>query len=123
MKKSTNRYRIGAALTAGVAALAIGDATIPAAYAATQYGAIAYSSNGSWGRSVNYPSQDAANMTAVAACGYTDCKVLAQFTACGAVASNGRKFQGGVGPTLAAAQADAIAKLGGNGTIDSWGCN
>lgn len=60
--------------------------------------------------------------TAVKSCGYSDCKVLTSFTACGAVAANDRAYQGGVGPTLAAAMKDALTKLGG-GYIDTWACN
>lgn len=64
----------------------------------------------------------AAEATAVKSCGYSDCKVLTSFTACGAVAANDRAYQGGVGPTLAAAMKDALTKLGG-GYIDTWACN
>ncbi|AGL99782.1 putative secreted protein [Mycobacterium tuberculosis] len=48
--------------------------------------------------------------------------MLTSFTACGAVAANDRAYQGGVGPTLAAAMKDALTKLGG-GYIDTWACN
>ncbi|WP_031734773.1 DUF4189 domain-containing protein, partial [Mycobacterium tuberculosis] len=92
------------------------------ANAADVYGAIAYSGNGSWGRSWDYPTRAAAEATAVKSCGYSDCKVLTSFTACGAVAANDRAYQGGVGPTLAAAMKDALTKLGG-GYIDTWACN
>lgn len=68
------------------------------------------------------PTRAAAEATAVKSCGYSDCKVLTSFTACGAVAANDRAYQGGVGPTLAAAMKDALTKLGG-GYIDTWACN
>lgn len=70
----------------------------------------------------DYPTRAAAEATAVKSCGYSDCKVLTSFTACGAVAANDRAYQGGVGPTLAAAMKDALTKLGG-GYIDTWACN
>ncbi len=121
MKSSTRWRRTAAALTTGGAALAIGAVTVPAAHANAGYGAIAYSSNGAWGRGLDDPSQATADNIAVSYCGYTDCKVLARFTACGAVAYNWVTYQGGNGATLAAAESDALARLGG-GWIDSWGC-
>lgn len=67
------------------------------------------------------PNPAAAEATAVKSW-LPDCKVLTSFTACGAVAANDRAYQGGVGPTLAAAMKDALTKLGG-GYIDTWACN
>ena len=67
-------------------------ALAPAAGAADNYGAIAYSGNGSWGRAWDYPTRPAAEATAVKSCAYSDCKVLTSFSACGAVAANGAGF-------------------------------
>lgn len=109
-----------------VARLAVVIATTaalaPTAHAADSYGAIAYSSNGSWGRSWSYPTKAAAEATAVKSCGYSDCKVLTTFTACGAVAAKDRDYRGGVGANLSAAMKDALSKLQG-GYIDTWACN
>ncbi|QUR68489.1 DUF4189 domain-containing protein [Mycobacterium spongiae] len=114
------RFTVAVAGAATLTALAAGLA--PAAGAADNYGAIAYSGNGSWGRSWDYPTRAAAEATAVKSCGYSDCKVLTSFTQCGAVAADGEAFQGGVGPTLISAMKDALSKLGG-GYIDTWACN
>jgi Domain of unknown function (DUF4189) len=120
MRMMTRRRRYTVAVGATAAALSV--ALAPGAGAADQYGAIAYSSNGSWGRAWDYPTRPAAEATSVKNCAYPDCKVLTSFTDCGAVATNGRSFQGGVGATLAAAMKDALTKLGG-GSIDTWACN
>ncbi|BBZ15176.1 hypothetical protein MBRA_53710 (plasmid) [Mycobacterium branderi] len=115
-----------AAVCIAVAGAALVGATItpasPAAHAAIYYGAIAYSSNGSWGRTADWETRQAAEQLAVGACGYTDCKVLSSFTGCGAVANDGRYYQGGVGPTITAAMADAKSRLPGS-WIDTWICN
>lgn len=111
------RFAVAVAGVATAAATTVTLAPAPA-NAADVYGAIAYSGNGSW----DYPTRAAAEATAVKSCGYSDCKVLTSFTACGAVAANDRAYQGGVGPTLAAAMKDALTKLGG-GYIDTWACN
>jgi hypothetical protein len=122
------RFSVTVASIATAAAVAAGmaegmaTALAPAAGAADNYGAIAYSGNGSWGRAWDYPTRPAAEATAVKSCAYNDCKVLTSFSDCGAVAANGRAFQGGVGPTLSAAMKDALGKLGG-GYIDTWACN
>lgn len=115
------RFAVAVAGVATAAATTVTLAPAPA-NAADVYGAIAYSGNGSWGRSWDYPTRAAAEATAVKSCGYSDCKVLTSFTACGAVAAKDRAYQGGVGPTLAAAMKDALTKLGG-GYIDTWACN
>lgn len=107
---------------ASIATAAAALTVAPAAGADDQYGAIAYSANSSWGRAWDYPTRPAAEATAVKSCAYNDCKVLTSFTDCGAVAANGKKFQGGVGTTLSAAMKDALTKLGG-GYIDTWACN
>ncbi|KZS81515.1 hypothetical protein A4G29_06430 [Mycobacterium kansasii] len=114
-----------AVVTATIAAIATTAATVapaPAARATDSYGAIAYSSNGSWGRSWAYPTKAAAEATAVKSCGYSDCKVLTSFTACGAVAAKDRDYKGGTGANLSAAMKDALSKLDG-GYIDTWACN
>lgn len=95
---------------------------VPRASAADSYGAIAYSTNGSWGRSYAYPTKAAAEATAIKHCGYSDCKVLTTFTQCGAVAAKDHDYKGGVGADLSAAMKDALSKLAG-GYIDTWACN
>lgn len=97
----------------------------PAAGADDQWGAIAISdSHKVYGRTLHASTRSAAMSGAASACGYSDCKVLVAFTACGAVAENAVKYAGGTGPTLTAAQLDAVKNLGGgSGTIDAWGCN
>nr|WP_253861503.1 DUF4189 domain-containing protein [Mycobacterium asiaticum] len=97
-------------------------ALAPTAAAADSYGAIAYSSDGTWGRSHAYPTKAAAEATAMKSCGASDCKVLTTFTACGAVAAKDHQYQGGTGPDLSAAMKDALGKLSG-GYIDTWSCN
>ena len=114
------RFSVTVASVATAAAMAV--ALAPAAGAADEYGAIAYSGNGSWGRAWDYPTRPAAEATAVQSCAYSDCKVLTSFTDCGAVAANGRAFQEGMGATLSVAMKDALNKLGG-GYIDTWACN
>ncbi len=122
MTMITRRRRLAVAVASVVTATAMTVALAPQAGAADQYGAIAYSSNGSWGRSWDYPTRAAAEAAAVKGCGYSDCKVVTSFTACGAVATNGKTYQGGFGDTLSAAMKDALTKLGG-GSIDTWICN
>ncbi|MDT5349148.1 MAG: hypothetical protein QOH91_2435 [Mycobacterium sp.] len=108
-----------AAVTAMCAALA------PTAGADDEFGAIAISDpHKVYGRSLHASTPSAAKSGAMSACGYSDCKVLTTFTACGAVAENAVKYAGGSGPTLTAAELDAVRNLGGgSGTIDAWGCN
>jgi hypothetical protein len=122
MTTTTRRRRpaLAAARVATIAALAL--ALAPTAAAADSYGAIAYSANGSWGRSHAYPTKAAAEATAVKSCAYPDCKVLTTFTACGAVAAKDHEYKGGVGPDLSTAMKDALSKLPG-GYIDTWACN
>jgi hypothetical protein len=117
--------RRAAALTAAaVLAAAATTALIPApkAQAALSYGAIAYDPSGANAQVWNYPSRSDAEQAATDYCGYSRCKVLTSFTACGAVAFDGTRLYGGSGPTLAAASRDAKQNLGG-GYIDSWACN
>lgn len=108
-----------ARVAAAVAALAV--ALAPAAEAADSFGAIAYSPDGTWGRSHGYPTRAAAEATAVKSCG-AECKVLITFTECGAVAAKDREYKGGTGRDLNAAMKDAQSKLPG-GYIDTWACN
>ena len=119
---TTRRQRIATAVAHVAAAAAITVALAPTAEATDSYGAIAYSPNGSWGRSHAYPTKAAAEATAVKSCGSADCKVLTTFTACGAVAAKDHEYQGGIGPDLSAAMKDALSKLSG-GYIDTWACN
>lgn len=115
------RVAVAAASVAAVAGLTV--AVAPAADAATYWGAIAYSgSTGSGGRAWDHPTQDSANNMALSYCGYTDCKVLASFTDCGAVAENGSALQGGYGPNLSAAMNDAMSRLPGSWIL-TWACN
>ena len=116
------RRRIAMAVASVATATAMTLTLAPEASADEQHGAIAYSGNGSWGRAWDYPTKAAAEATSVKSCGYSDCKVVTSFTNCGAVAANGKAFQGGVGPDLASAMKDALTKLGG-GYIDTGACN
>jgi hypothetical protein len=118
----THRRRFTVAVASVATAAAMTVALAPTAGAADQYGAIAYSGNGSWGRAWDYPTAGAAQATAVKNCAYSDCKVLTSFTGCGAVAYNGTTYQGGHGNTLSAAMKSALTQLGG-GYIDNWACN
>jgi hypothetical protein len=126
MTTITHRRRLAVAIASAAAAtaMATGMATAlaPVAEADGSWGAIAYSSNGSWGRAWDYPTQAAAQSTAVKSCGYTDCKALTTFANCGAVALNGSRLQGGSGANLSAAMKDALSRAGG-GYIDTWACN
>lgn len=119
---TTRRRRLAVATARAAAAAAVTVALAPTAAAADSYGAIAYSANGSWGRSHAYPTKAAAEATAVKSCAYPDCKVLTTFTACGAVAAKDHEYKGGVGADLSAAMKDALSKLSG-GYIDTWACN
>ncbi|SOJ56565.1 hypothetical protein MSIMFB_04042 [Mycobacterium simulans] len=116
------RRRLTATVGQLAAVTAMTVALAPTAHAAESYGAIAYSANGSWGRSYAYPTRAAAEATAVKHCGYSDCKVLTSFTACGAVAAKDHDYKGGVGADLSSAMKDALSKLDG-GYIDTWACN
>jgi hypothetical protein len=122
MTMSTHRRRCAVAVAAMTTAVATTVALAPAAGADSGWGAIAYARSGAWGRGQDYPTQGAAQQTALNYCGYSDCKVLTTFTGCGAVAANGFRYQGGNGPNLAVAMRDALNRIGG-GWIDSWACN
>lgn len=125
----SGRLAVGVARLAGGAAIAVAMAST--ANAADSYGAIAYDSKGSWGRSQAFPTREAAETAAMKSCGSADCKVLITFTACGAVAAKDaahdaaattKEYQTGTGADLNAAMKDALAKLPG-GYIDTWACN
>lgn len=122
MTTMTTRRRLAMSVARLACVTVLAVALAPAAHAADNYGAIAYSGNGSWGRSYAYPTRAAAEATAVKSCGYSDCKVLTTFTACGAVAAKDHDYKGGAGADLSAAMKDALSKLGG-GYIDTWACN
>ncbi|RUP06047.1 MAG: DUF4189 domain-containing protein [Mycobacterium sp.] len=87
-----------------------------------RYGAIAYAPSGAWGRSQGYSVKAKAEQVALQNCGQKDCRVIISFNLCGAVASDGSNYQGGTGYTRAAAEADALDRLGG-GQIVNWVCN
>ena len=118
----SRRRRVAVAFARLAMVSAASLALAPGAYAADSHGAIAYASDGSWGRSRGYPTKAAAEATAVKSCGHSDCKVLTSFTACGAVARKDRDYTGGTGPDLSAAMKDALSKVPG-GYIDTWECN
>jgi hypothetical protein len=122
MTMIAHRRRFAAAMAGMATAAAIAVALAPAAAADDEYGSIAYSGNGSWGRATDFPTKGAAEAAAISSCGYPDCSSLTTFTDCGAVALNGNHLQGGLGPTLSAAIKDALTRAGG-GSIDTWGCN
>ncbi|MHA7653945.1 DUF4189 domain-containing protein [Mycobacterium sp. ML4] len=87
-----------------------------------RYGAIAYASSGAWGAAQGYPVKAQAEQVALQKCGEKDCRVIISFNLCGAVASDGGSYQGGTGFTRAAAEADALNRLGG-GTVLRSVCN
>jgi hypothetical protein len=122
MTTITHRRRLAVAIASAAAATALTVASAPAAEADGLYGAIAYSGNGSWGRAWDGPTTEAARAAAIRGCGYTDCKVLVAFTACGAVAINGNRQSGGYGANLSLAMKDALSHAGG-GYVDTWACN
>ena len=122
MTMSTPRRRFAVAVAAMTTAVAATVALAPPAGAGGGWGAIAYTVTGWWGRAQDYPTAGAAQQTALNYCGYSDCRVLVTFDACGAVAANGVVRSGGFGPTLGAAMRDARYKVGG-GWIENWACN
>ncbi|HET6734089.1 DUF4189 domain-containing protein [Mycobacterium sp.] len=104
----------------GAATISLGGA--PSAGAALYYGAIAYADNGAGASTWNYPTRSDAEQSALDYCGYSSCEVLSSFKDCGAVVFDGSTLQGGYGPTLSAAIADAKSRLPGS-YVDSWACN
>ncbi|AYE99453.1 DUF4189 domain-containing protein (plasmid) [Mycobacterium paragordonae] len=87
-----------------------------------RYGAIAYAPSGAWGTAQGYPAKAQAEQVAVDRCNDKDCRVVISFNLCGAVASDGVNYRGGTGFSRAAAETDALNRLGG-GTVVSWVCN
>lgn len=115
------RFAVAVAGVATAAATTVTLAPAPA-NAADVYGAIAYSGNGSWGRSwttqpgrLPKPPPSSRVATPTARCSPVSPPAAPSPPTIGA-------YQGGVGPTLAAAMKDALTKLGG-GYIDTWACN
>lgn len=121
--KATALSRRAAVTAAAILAMtAIEAVNAQTADAKLYYGAIAYATNGAGASVWDYPSRSSADQASLDYCGYSSCKVLTNFADCGAVAFDGSTLQGGGGPTLAAAEADAKRRLPG-GWIDSWACN
>lgn len=87
-----------------------------------RYGAIAYAPEGVGGKAWDQGSRARAETAALAQCGLDTCNVLTSFTRCGAVAHDGSNLQGGSGSSRAAAEADAMSRLGGGEAL-SWACN
>jgi len=124
MSRTTFGRRATAAALAVAAGASLSTLVAPSANAALYYGAIAMAPNGAGGSTWGYPSRTEAEGDAIATCGYSSCKVLSSFTECGAIAANSTRYQGGVGPTLALAQLDALTHLKGEpGYIEYWACN
>ncbi|KQH76273.1 hypothetical protein AO501_29025 [Mycobacterium gordonae] len=87
-----------------------------------RYGAIAVAPDSAAAKTRNHRTRASAESAALKKCGVTGCTVLSSFTQCGAVAHDGITLQGGTGPTRAAAEDDALTRLGG-GRIITWACN
>lgn len=134
--QSTSRRRIVAAALlvsagAGVAGLMGPQAsatpvTVPAPPPASdRYVAIAYSpGNQFWGLSIN-TTQQAASNEAVYRCSTKarDCQVVVVAkNSCAALAVDGTRFFGGIGPSYAAANNDARLGLNGYGSIKASQC-
>ena len=122
MKVFDHSARAVVVAAALLAAAAVSGIVAPRADAALSYGAIAYATNGAGASVWNYPSRSNAASTALDYCGYASCKVLSSFKDCGAVVFDGSSLQGGYGPTLSGAIADAKGRLP-NSYVDSWACN
>ncbi|OBF83603.1 hypothetical protein A5791_03170 [Mycobacterium sp. 852002-51163_SCH5372311] len=118
--------RHAAVVVSSLAVVTAMSATLaPTARADDQHGAIAVSpAHRVYGRALHASTKSAADAGAMSACGYSDCKVLVDFTNCGAVAENATMYMGGYGNTLTEAELAAVRNLGGgSGTIVAWGCN
>jgi hypothetical protein len=123
MNNSAFHRRMAAAVGTAAAVTAISSVLAPTAQADTEYGAIAVSPSASVaGKAWDAPTRPSAESGAMSYCGHSDCKVLASFRGCGAIAYNGNAYQGGYGNSLATAELDALGTLGG-GSIVSWACN
>jgi hypothetical protein len=125
MEMRAFQRRAAVVVSSMAAVTAISAALAPAVGADSSLGALAISdAHRVIGRALHYSMKEAAEAGAISACGFSDCKVLVTFADCGAIAENPTKYAGGYGPTLTAAEAAAVANLGGgSGTIDGWGCN
>ncbi|MBY0391530.1 MAG: DUF4189 domain-containing protein [Mycobacterium pseudokansasii] len=86
------------------------------------YGAIAYGHDGSNGKAWRHLSKAQAKQRALELCGADTCAVVSVFTRCGAVAHDGAKYHGGYGYNRSAAEAHAMANVGGGRIVD-WACN
>ncbi|BDE17273.1 MULTISPECIES: DUF4189 domain-containing protein [Mycobacterium] len=87
-----------------------------------RYGAIAYAPSGASGTSQGHPVKAQAEQVALQKCGDPGCRVIISFNLCGAVASDGSNYQGGRGFSRAAAETDALNRLGGGKIVNSV-CN
>jgi hypothetical protein len=106
--KVIDRFQRAAVVAAAVLAAATANMVVaPQAEAALSFGAIAYAKNGAGASMWNYPSRADAEQTALDYSGYTSCEVLSSFKDRGAVVFDGSTLQGGYGPTLSSAIADA----------------
>lgn len=79
----------------------------PAANASSTYwGAIAVAQDGTIGKAWDYRWRSDAESAALSSCGYSDCRVLTSFTACGAVAHSwgAGMYNGGYGPNRSSAE-------------------
>ena len=116
----------GLAAVAGSQPIANAEPVLVPAPSADRYVAIAYSPGTQiWGLSANKSNQQVASSEAISRCSYKarDCQVVVVAkNACAALAVDGTRFFGGVGPTYAAANADARLGLFNSGTIKANQC-
>lgn len=108
--KPMNR-KLGAAAAAGL--IAAGIVVAPPAQADETWSSIFVEHNGTgWGASDNYPTKASAQNAAMNDCqetGAAICRHVATSTRCVSAARNDDGWNGGVGPTNRAAEADALA--------------
>ncbi|MGE2815191.1 DUF4189 domain-containing protein [Mycobacterium heidelbergense] len=112
-----------AALTVSLPTSAHGVATadVPAS-PSVRYGAIAYAPADKIGVAWDQRTRAQAGQAALAKCGAQNCEILSTFIRCGALATDGSHYQGGLGWARRMAEDDAINRLGG-GRIVAWACN
>jgi Domain of unknown function (DUF4189) len=114
--------RTAVACTATTAALLLGA---PAAHASDGWSAIAYSDdNGAYGLARNFADKKEAEAAAMATCvqrGGGNCRIAVRSQGGCVALAYGAGWQGGQGPTVAAAEADALDRNGG-GAILTSGC-
>jgi hypothetical protein len=122
MKVIDRSQRAAVVAAAVLAAATVNVVVAPQAEAALSFGAIAYAKNAAGASVWNYRSRSDAEQSALDYCGYTSCEVLSSFKDCGAVVFDGSTLQGGYGPTLSSAIADAKRRLPSS-YVDSWACN